>query len=397
MNVQTAHSQYDGNLFGDSILENSNPTYRELRDLGDAVRVPNLNLYVVARYDDVVKGLRAADTLVGGFGVSVNEAVNGPDAATGTSTITTDGDRHSVLKRLEMRPMLPGALKNLRERLYALADEQVAALVGTGSFEAITQLGAYLPTMVVAELVGIRNLTPEKMFTWSNAIFDAFGPLDNQRTGAAFPTIEEFVRFGADLTRDDVIPGSWADQIFDAIDRGDISLKDGRELIFDYVTPSLDTTIYATGEMLYQLASAPEAFEELRRNPQLHGPAILESVRLASPLKGFTRYAADNFRLSETIVPKGSRVWLLYASANRDERHYPEPDRFDIHRNPRDHVGWGHGVHMCIGMHLAKLKMEAVLHALCTRVGRIELGTPLRLINNAAQVFARLPMTLHGI
>ncbi len=83
---------------------------------------------------------------------------------------------------------------------------------------------------------------------------------------------------------------------------------------------------------------------------------------------------------------------MLYASANLDERHYADPDRFDIHRNPRDHIGWGHGVHMCVGMHLAKLEMQAILQALVIRVARIELGSPVRLINNAAQGFAKLPV-----
>ena len=214
----------------------------------------------------------------------------------------------------------------------------------------------------------------------------------NQRTGAAFPTIEQFVRFGAELTRVDIVPGSWADKIFDAVDRGEIALQEGRELIFDYVIPSLDTTIYAIGEMLFQLASSPDAFDDLRRQPELTSAVIMESVRLASPLRGFTRYAAEDFRFSVTTVPKGARVWLLYASANRDERHYPDPDRFDIHRNPRDHIGWGHGVHMCVGMHLAKLEMEAILLALVNRVARMEMGTPVRLVNNAAQGFAQLPL-----
>jgi cytochrome P450 len=395
MSASSTCQQFGGNLFADDVLANSAPTYRMLRDLGDVVWVPELGLYVVARFDDVVLGLRAADTLISSLGVSVNESANGVEGSTGTSTLTSDGDRHQALKRLEMRPLLPGKLNVLAERIFALADAKVAELVGAGQVDAIAQLAAYLPTVVVAELVGIKHLGPERMLEWSNAVFDAFGPATNQRTGAAFPTIAQFVEFGAELTREDIVPGSWADRIFDAIERGDIALKDGRELIFDYVIPSLDTTIYATGEMLFQLASAPQAFDELRQNPALYGSAILESVRLASPLRGFTRFAAADFRFSETTVPKGSRVWLLNASANLDERHYAEPDRFDIHRNPRDHLGWGHGVHMCVGMHLARLEMEAVLRALVNHVGRMELGTPVRLINNAAQGYAQLPVTFH--
>jgi cytochrome P450 len=210
------------------------------------------------------------------------------------------------------------------------------------------------------------------------------------------PTIQQFVQFGMSLTRQDLVPGSWADLILEASQNGELPMTEARDLIFDYVLPSLDTTIYATGEMLYQLASSPHAFQELRKRPELIPGIINESVRLASPLRGFTRYAKVDMTFSDTTLPAGSRVWLLYASGNRDERHYADPDRFDIDRNPRDHLGWGHGVHLCTGMHLARLEMEAILVALINRVARIDVGDPVRIINNSAQGFATLPFTLHS-
>ena len=388
---------YTGNLFSADVLADGQAAYQQLRDLGDVVWVPELQLYVAARYEDVVLGLRAANVLVSGQGVSVNEDVNGIDAPTGTSTLTCDGARHQALKQLEMRPLLPGSINKLRERIDELANARVAGLIDAGAIEAISQLAAYLPTTIVAELVGIKGLGPDRMLEWSNAIFDAFGPADNQRTGAALPTIAQFVGFGQQLTRRDVIPGSWADQIFDAIDAGKVSLQEGRDLIFDYVIPSLDTTIYATGELLYRLAVDLAAYQLLRKRPELHSSAILEAVRLASPLRGFTRLAVEDFRFSQSTIPAGSRVWLLYASANLDERHYADPTRFDIERNPRDHLGWGHGVHICVGMHLAKLEMEAILRALVAQVSRLEIAyAPERLVNNAAQGFARLPLRFHA-
>ena len=168
---------FTGDLFSDEVLADGTTTYKALRDLGDVVWVPELGLYVVARYHDVVAGLRAHDVLISGKGVSVNHAANGADASTGTSTLTTDGERHHALKRLEMRPLLPASLKALRDRIYALADAKVAEFVGAEPFEAITQLAAYLPTVVVAELVGIKNLGAETMLEWSKAVFDAFGPI----------------------------------------------------------------------------------------------------------------------------------------------------------------------------------------------------------------------------
>mgnify|MGYP003627883405 CR=1 FL=1 len=390
-------ARFEGDMFADNVLADTNPTFRRLRELGDVVWLERHDLYAVARYDDLVKGLRADSMLVSGQGVSVNHSLNGDGAPTGTSTLTSDGDLHRKLKSLEMRPLRPGQMVQLREKIFVLADRKIAELANGSSFESMSALASYLPTTVVADLVGIKNLGPKRMLEWSNAVFDAFGPADHLRTGAALPNIQQFVEFGANLTRDDLVPGSWADLVLEAGENGVLPMAAARDLVFDYVIPSLDTTIYATGEMLYQLASSEHAFQELRKRPELIAGIINESVRLASPLRGFTRFAKEDFAFSDTIVPAGSRVWLLYASGNRDEHHFTDPDSFDIERNPRDHLGWGHGVHMCTGMHLARLEMEAILTALINRVSKMEAGDPVRIINNAAQGFETLPLTLNPV
>jgi cytochrome P450 len=393
----TGVPRFAGDMFADEVLADTNPTFETLRALGDVVWLEKHQLYAVARYDDVVRGLRADSSLISGQGVSVNHSLNGDGAPTGTSTLNSDGARHRKLKSLEMRPLMPARMKDLRERVFALAEQKVAELADGSSFEAMAELASYLPTTIVAELVGIRDLKPHRMLEWSNAIFDSFGPADHFRTGSALPTIGQFVEYGMTLTRDDLVPGSWADLILEAAERGELPMVAARELIFDYVLPSLDTTIYATGEMLYRLASDTHAFDQLRERPELIHSIINESVRLASPLRGFTRLAKEAFAFSETTIPAGSRVWLLYASGNRDERHFADPDRFDIERNPRDHLGWGLGVHMCTGIHLARLEMEAVLTALVSQVRRMEAGDPVRIINNSAQGYAALPLTLHPV
>ena len=293
-----------------------------------------------------------------------------------------------------MRPLMPGSLRQLRERLETLTEALIDEIADGSEIEAMSHLCAYLPTKVVADLVGINAVGHERMLSWSNAIFDVFGPADHALTTAAFPTIQQFIAYGMSLTRGDVVPGGWADKLFDAADAGEITLDTARNLVFDYVLPSLDTTIYSTGELLYQLATVPGAYDAVVNDPSLIGGVINEAVRLASPLRGFPRHVVEDFALSETVLPAGSRVWLLYGSANRDERHYPDPDRFDVHRNPRDHVGWGHGVHMCVGMHLAKLELEVILSTLVKKISRIEAGTPTRIINNSAQGYATLPLRL---
>ncbi len=181
-------ARFDGDMFADAVLADTNPTYRRLRDLGDVVWLERHELYAVARYDDLVRALRADDILISGQGVSVNHSLNGEGAPTGTSTLNSDGELHRQLKGLEMRPLRPGQMVQLRERVFALADQKVAELADGTSFEAMSALASFLPTTIVADLVGIKGLTPERMLAWSNAIFDSFGPAEHFRTGAALPT-----------------------------------------------------------------------------------------------------------------------------------------------------------------------------------------------------------------
>jgi len=201
-------------------------------------------------------------------------------------------------------------------------------------------------------------------------------------------------RYVRDVDRKGVTPGGWADRLFDAADRGDISHTEARAMIIDYVAPALDTTILATGQMLWRLAVTPGAYDAVRGDPSLIPGIVNEAVRLGSPIRGFTRYAAQDFDLDGTVIPKGGRALILFASANRDPDKYPDPDRFDVTRNPRDHVGWGHGSHTCVGMHLARLEMEILLATLIRKVERIETGRPTMAWNNVLQGFARLPARL---
>ncbi|MFB6720685.1 cytochrome P450 [Kribbella sp. NPDC056345] len=136
----------------------------------------------------------------------------------------------------------------------------------------------------------------------------------------------------------------------------------------DYIAPSLDTTIHAISSMIHLLAANPDQWKLLRNDRTLVPHAINEVLRLESPIQRFSRLSTTDVTIEGHIVPAGSRVVLLYGSANRDERKYPEPDRFDVARRPSDHLAFGRGEHACAGMNLARLEMTAVLDALLDRV-----------------------------
>lgn len=169
---------------------------------------------------------------------------------------------------------------------------------------------------------------------------------------------------------------------------------EARALMVDYTVPSLDTTIYATRELLYQLGKNPSLLPTLREEPRLIPNAIYAAVRLATPIRGFSRKAVEGFTFTSSTIPAGSRIWLLYASANRDERHYDGPNQFNLHRKAHDQLGWGLGGHHCPGKHVAILEMEALLKAILDQVDRVELEEPTRTVNKGLQGFKTLPLKL---
>jgi cytochrome P450 len=191
------------------------------------------------------------------------------------------------------------------------------------------------------------------------------------------------------------MPDSLAARIFAAVDSGQVTRQECPALILDYLAPSIDTTASAIASALWLLAKHPEQWRLLQSDPSLVPGVVQEVVRLESPLRAFGRRARITTSLGGTTVPAGAQLLVLYASANRDERVFEDPDRFDITRDASAHVGFGHGVHGCAGQGLARLEAQAVLRALLQHVERIELvGPPEFAVNNVIHRLETLPLRL---
>ena len=163
----------------------------------------------------------------------------------------------------------------------------------------------------------------------------------------------------------------------------------------DYVAPSLDTTISAISSALQLFAVFPEQWEIVKDNRDLIPNAVNEVIRYESPVRAFSRKAFRESTIGEVAIPAGSRVLVIYASANRDEREWDQPDVFDVRRDATRQLGFGHGAHACAGQGLARMETEAMLRALAERVDRMELTSPPAwVINNVIRRHERLPLKL---
>jgi cytochrome P450 len=378
-------------FFSDEVIRDSLPLFRNIRDSGSLVWLSAHNIYAAGRFADVRAALGASEALTSTQGTWVNEHLPVFEPPT---VLTTGIERHQIKKRILMKPLTPAALKDIRDAVDHQAKTVVALLANGEEFEAMATLASHIPVHVVADMVGYSNVDSAKLLQWAAASFNFFGPADNPHTVSARPLMAQFMEYAMTVSREQVVPDSWLDHLFSSVDAGELSIEEAHAMVFDYSIPSLDTTILATGEMLYRLATEPGLFDALKAKPELISAAVLESVRLGSPIRGFTRVATQDVAIGDAVLPKGSRVILLYGAANYDERHYADPEKFDLGRNPRDQLGWGYGPHFCAGMHLAKMEMEALLRELVSQVDHIEIGRPERLLNSILQGYARMPMKL---
>ncbi|MEM8917479.1 MAG: cytochrome P450 [Pseudomonadota bacterium] len=374
-------------LFSDDTLNNTSSSYKRLRDTGSVVHLPRNDLYAITQFESVQAALRADDILLSGHGVAANDFINGTSSE---ATITSDGATHVRRRKILAKPLGPKSLETVKQRISDSADALIRNLLAGDEFCAVKDFASHLPVTIVAELVGLEEEGRENMLEWAAATFDALGPM-NDRTTAALQTAIGLIQYTQQLGQDRVKPDGWAARILGYIDTGEISESEAAMMVVDYVAPSLDTTILASAHMLWRLATTAGVYDALKEDPELLRSMVYESVRLASPIRGFTRYVDSDYETESGTIPSGSRVAVLYASANWDERRYPDADQFQIDRNPRDHLGWGHGTHICAGMHLARLEMEALASALIRHVDYIETGDPKPIMNNVLQGFAALP------
>ncbi|MEM7377683.1 MAG: cytochrome P450/oxidoreductase [Pseudomonadota bacterium] len=377
-------------FYGDDVIADPVPYYARLRALGPVVWLPAQQAYALPRYAEVSAALRQPHLFSSAEGVSLNPRVN---AVLKGSTLNSDPPDHDRTRAVTSVPLLPGALPEIESRVRAAADGLVDTLCRRGRFDAVTDFAQYLPVTIVAELVGLPEHGRDNMLKWASATFNLFAN-DNDRARAAFNDLAELARFLKTYGHPDRLkPGGWAQRIFERGEQAGLSFETCAQLMRDYINPSLDTTISATGQIVRLFADHPDQWTRLRAQPTLVDNAIEEAVRLATPIRAFSRVVSEDTRLAGVDLPRGARVIVIYASANRDERKFADPDRFDIGRDVHDHVGFGQGVHMCMGMHLARLEMRCLLEALMTRVTAFELlAEPTVAWNNTIRAYSRMPV-----
>jgi cytochrome P450 len=388
---------FNGDLFSEEALRSPFDLYQSVRDLAPVVRLADHDIYAIGRFADVQAALRAPEILISGQGTGLNPVVNAPNC--NRPTVESDGERHRRLRGMLNKVLLPGPLKQYRSVMQDLIGERVASLVDQGTFDGVQLLAGHLPLEIVSHLVGLPDVNRANMLRWAGAAFNTVAPIPVEgpaarRVAQDFVSVKEVRDYLRTLEPGELQPGSWTHQLFQKVADGELPEADARAAVSAFVLPSLDTTISAASWLIQILGRLPDQWQRLYDDPTLVRSAVFEGMRYNSVARWFSRVAVRDYEVDGYLVPEGARVMVMYQCANRDERHYPDPERFEVTRNPTDQLGWGTGPHVCAGMHLARMEMEALLEALIEQRVRIEVDAPVIGTNRGLYTIENMPMRL---
>lgn len=388
----------DADPFAHDVLEDPLPLHARLRDAGPVVYLTRYDVYAFARYEPVHAALANWQGFESGAGVGLSNFRHEKPWRPPSLLLEADPPRHDAPRRVLSAILGARALRRLREQWAAAAEDLVERVLAGGETEldAVPALAEAFPLRVFPDAVGLPPDGRENLLPYGDHAFNAFGP-GNDLVAKGAPRVAELSAWvNARCAREELAPDGFGARIWEAADRGEITPEQAPLVVRSLLTAGVDTTVHGLGAVLYAFATHPAQWARLRADPRLARVAFDEAVRWESPVQTFFRTATTDVAIGGGVaVPRGRKILMFLAAANRDPRRWADPDTFDLSRDPSGHVGFGMGIHQCVGQHVARLEAEALLTALARRVATIELAGPTRRHhNNTLRAWKSLPVRL---
>jgi cytochrome P450 len=381
--------------FDEGFLRDPAIHHGALRDAGPVVWLEPIQCFAMARHAEVSAALADHATFCSGRGVGLADFAREAPWRPPSLLLETDPPLHDRTRGLMNKIVSLKALQALRPTWSARAHEFAERLGAQRRFDAVTDLGEAYPMLVFPDTVGVPEEGRDCLLRYAAAVFNAFGPrnaiFDEGEAAAA-----DAVGWVAHACRrESLAAGSWGAAIHAAAADAGCSEAEAERLVRSLLSAGVDTTVNGIGIMMLAFASFPEQWAKLRAEPKLARRALDESLRWDSTVQTFFRTTTRVVDVAGATIPEGAKVLLFLAAANRDPRRWDDPERFDLGRATSGHVGFGHGIHQCLGQMVARLEAELVLEALIPRVAEIRLdGAPVRRLNNTLHALASLPVEI---
>lgn len=388
----------DHDPFSDENLADPYAMHAALREAGPVSWLSRYGVYAVARYDEVTHVLQNHNVFVSGRGVGLSDFKKEKPWRPPSLLLEADPPEHTVARKVVTKVFNPKTMRQIRDEFQATADRMVDDLFAdsdTVDIDGVAALAEAYPLTVFPDFVGLSQQGRENLLPYGSMAFNAFGPPNHLHdkamvTGAAAaPWISQQCVPGTPE------PGKFGDQLHRQAAEAGLDEEDQARLLRSFLTAGVDTTVHGIGAALHELAAHPQQWARLREDPSKARAAFDETVRLVSPVQTFFRTVNEDTEVSGVRLPEGAKVLMFLAAANRDPRRWEAPDTFDMDRQASGHVGFGFGIHSCVGQIMARLEGECLLGALARKVDSLELaGEPELQLNNTLRGWQHLPLRL---
>ncbi|MDR6416998.1 cytochrome P450 [Pseudarthrobacter sulfonivorans] len=384
----------DVDPFSADILEDPLPFQAALRDAGPVVHLDKYDVFAMGRYNEVHAALTDWQTFQSAAGVGLSNFRTEVPWRPPSLLLEADPPHHDAPRAVLTKILGPREIRRLADSWAADAEELVDDLLAKGeAFDAVTDLAEAFPLRVFPDAVGIPQAGRENLLPYGDHAFNAFGP-PNELVAKGAPRVAELsAAIAAQCAREVLTTDGFGAQIWAAADRGDITAAQAPLIVRSLLTAGVDTTVNGLAAVLHAFAAHPDQWAMLRKTPALSRTAFDEAVRLESPVQTFFRTTTRDIEVGGTRIPESRKILMFLGSANRDPRRWENPDAFDLNRDPSGHVGFGFGIHQCVGQHIARLEASTILNALAKRVTSLEISGPTRRHhNNTLRAWESLPV-----
>jgi cytochrome P450 len=369
--------------FAPEALEDPYELFRTLRADAPVFQIPSSDLWLVTRYEDLAEAASKPEifsshisaVIYAGQGPAPTVIQADPDAIGAVDVLATaDPPDHTKQRRLMNRTFVASRIAGLEQTVASFVDAALDEALAAGHAEWMETVAVPLPVTLIAGILGMPSSDLEDLRQWADAGVDLLsGVASMERLGECWNLMVAFLDYLRRCLAAPA-PGGVTAEVAEAVARGDLSEREGVSLLLQLVIAGSESTASLIGSATRMLAEDAELQKELREAPDRIPTFVEEALRLESPFRGHFRVTTQDTTLGGVSLPKGSRVMLMWGSANRDEAAFPASDSLDLERaHPKSHVGFGQGIHFCLGAPLARMEARIAIERLLSRTSSFRL------------------------
>jgi cytochrome P450 len=359
-----------------AIHEDPYPTYARLRAEAPLYRNDELGFWALSRHEDVTAAFRDTARFSNRDGVSLDPSASGPEARRTMSFLAMDPPRHGHMRALVSRGFTPRRVMDLEPRIRTLTLQHLEPALERGEFDFVADFAGKLPMDVVSEMVGVPPADRDELRRLADLVMhreDGVHDVPPAGAEAALTLVGYYADMLAErrARRTDDLTSALLDA---EIDGARLDDEDIISFLFLMVVAGNETTTKLLAHAWYWAWRHPDQRAKPFADPARIDAWIEETLRYDTSSQMLARTATEDVSLHGGVVPAGGRVLLLVGSANRDERVFPDPDRYDLDRDTSQSASFGVGRHYCLGASLARLEARVALEELVRRVADYDIA-----------------------